>query len=90
MTREATTEIVMIPLLPGLDLDTGDAKEILDSIFSTIADQPGYQKIFYGRQVEHPDILQACISKSTLSPSSPSTAFNPPPPSNSTPTQKLP
>jgi hypothetical protein len=71
MTKEATTEVIMIPLLPGLDLDTGDAKEIWDSTLSTIADQPGYQKMFYGRQVEHPDTLQVCISKSALSPSTP-------------------
>jgi len=76
MTKEATTEVIMIPLLPGLDLDTGDAKEIWDSTLSTIADQPGYQKIFYGR---HPDTLQICISKLTLSPSTPSAAFSPRP-----------
>lgn len=80
MTKEATTEVIVIPLLPGLDLDTGDAKGIWDSTLSTIADQPGYQKMFYGRQVEHPDTLQICISKLTLSPSTPSAAFNPPPP----------
>jgi len=66
MTKEATTEVIMIPLLPGLDLDTGDAKEIWDSILSTIADQPGCQKVFYGRQVEHPDTLQGCINWDSL------------------------
>jgi len=66
MTKQSTTEVVTLPFLPGLDLGAGDPKEAWDSVLRTVADQPGYQKIFWGRQVEHPDIVQLCIDWDSL------------------------
>ncbi|OCL07822.1 hypothetical protein AOQ84DRAFT_354782 [Glonium stellatum] len=62
MAKDPTTEVVVLPLLPGLDLGSGDAKALWESILKTISEQPGYQKMFWGRQVEHPDIAQLCIN----------------------------
>ncbi|OCK79313.1 hypothetical protein K432DRAFT_355207 [Lepidopterella palustris CBS 459.81] len=55
------TEIATLPLIAGAKLDSGDIGKLWDDALNTIAKTPGYQKMFWGRQVEHPDVLQLCI-----------------------------
>lgn len=65
MTDQAS-KLAFLPLKPDLNLDDGEAKQALDSAFSTIAQQPGFKSLYWGRQIEHPDILQLVISASPL------------------------
>jgi len=61
---QAVVEAVFIPLVAGLDITTGDGKKLIDETLSTIKSQPGCSAIYYGRQLEHPDVLQFLIGKS--------------------------
>jgi len=58
---ENATEIVYIPMKPGLDLSTGEAKETWESTLSTIAKQPGAKALYWGRQIENPDTVQMAV-----------------------------
>lgn len=60
---QAVVEVVFIPLVAGLDIATGDNKKLIDETLSTIKSQPGCGSLYYGRQIEHPDILQFLIGK---------------------------
>ncbi|KAF2197666.1 hypothetical protein GQ43DRAFT_444049, partial [Delitschia confertaspora ATCC 74209] len=55
------TEIVNLPLHPGTDLQSGDSGKIWTDIAGTISSQDGCQGIYWGRQIEHPDIVQLAI-----------------------------
>lgn len=55
------TEIAYLPLIPGLDLSSGEHKKLLDGFLGTIAAQQGCRLIYWGTQVEHPDILELAI-----------------------------
>lgn len=61
-----TTEVVYLKLKPGLDLSAGKTKEDWEALLSTIKKQPGAKKLVWGRQIEHPDIVQivegTCLS----------------------------
>ena len=61
MAHEAT-EIAYLPLLPGTNLEEGDAKQIWDSTLRTVSSQPGYRRIYWGRIVETPDIVHLVVS----------------------------
>jgi len=58
---ENATEIVYIPMKPGLDLSTDEAKETWESTLSTIAKQPGAKALYWGRQIENPDTVQMAV-----------------------------
>ncbi|KAF2869018.1 hypothetical protein BDV95DRAFT_596689 [Massariosphaeria phaeospora] len=60
------TEIASIPLLPGLDLTTGDTHSTWTEFLGMVAGQPGCKSVYWGRQVEHPDIVQLAITWETL------------------------
>lgn len=55
------SEIVLFSLKPGLDIDTAssEGEQLKREVFTTISQQPGCQAIYYGREVEKPDILEA-------------------------------
>ncbi|KAI8939799.1 hypothetical protein NX059_003538 [Plenodomus lindquistii] len=56
-----TIEVVYLPTKAGLDLSSGEAKTARDNTLNTIAKQPGVQALYWGTQVEHPDILQVVV-----------------------------
>ncbi|KAF2470414.1 uncharacterized protein BDR25DRAFT_287334 [Lindgomyces ingoldianus] len=58
---EQTTEIAYIPLASGLDLSSGDTQKMLEETLGTIKSQPGCKSLFWGRQIEHPDVMQMVI-----------------------------
>ncbi|KAF2685524.1 hypothetical protein K458DRAFT_416757 [Lentithecium fluviatile CBS 122367] len=60
------TEIAYMPLVAGTDLTTGDAKLIWDGMLKTIAAQPGCKSVYWGLQVENPDIAQLAIDWKSL------------------------
>jgi len=60
MTQQVS-EVAILPLKPEIDIESGDLKTALHAALQALADQAGCQKILYGRQVEHPDVLQLSI-----------------------------
>jgi len=58
---ENATEVVYIPMKPGLDLSSGEAKGTWESTLSTIAKQPGVKALYWGRQIENPDTVQMAV-----------------------------
>ena len=65
MSKNAT-EVVYMPMKPGLDLSSGEAKEVWDSTLSTIAKQPGCKALYWGRQIENPDTVQMLVGMYSL------------------------
>lgn len=62
MSKQAT-EVAYLPIAPGIDLESGDKAKTWQEGLSLIAAQPGYQAMYWGRQIEHPDIVQLVIGK---------------------------
>ena len=56
------TECAYITLKPGIDLegDTSEAQVWQESL-ATIGAQDGYQRCYYGRQLENPNIVMLLI-----------------------------
>ncbi|KAL8701467.1 MAG: hypothetical protein Q9201_004888 [Fulgogasparrea decipioides] len=54
------TEVVTIPLQVGADIENPNAVagRIISDTLNTVTQQEGYQRAYYGRQVENPSILQ--------------------------------
>lgn len=59
------TEICFLPLLDGAKLEDPDSDDsrVLRTALSTLEDQDGFQKAYYGRQIENPEILQLHVGK---------------------------
>jgi len=57
------TEIAILPLKPGTNLDNDDVKAEWADILGTVKSQPGFSALFLGRQVESPDVVQILIGK---------------------------
>jgi len=51
------TEIACLPLIPNTDLHSGEGKKLLDSALEVSARQPGFQRAFWGMQIENVDVL---------------------------------
>jgi hypothetical protein len=58
---ENATEIAYLPMKPGIDLSSGEAKEAWESTLSTIAKQPGCKALYWGRQIENSDTVQMVV-----------------------------
>jgi hypothetical protein len=56
-----TTEIAVIPLIAG-DPDSHAAAVMRDTV-ATLHQQDGLQNVYFGPQVESPDVLQMMISE---------------------------
>lgn len=65
---ERTTEICILPLVAGLDLNSGDTKKLWEDALTTIKSSPGCESLYWGRQVEHPDVVQMMIGGHALFP----------------------
>lgn len=56
------TEIATLPVKPDLDFTVdGEAKEALLAALSVIQKSKGCQRIFWGRQLEHPNLVDVAI-----------------------------
>jgi len=56
------TEVAYISLKPGLDLEGATSQaETWQEALSTIGAQKGYQRLYWGRQIEDPDVLLLVI-----------------------------
>ncbi|RYO67723.1 hypothetical protein AA0116_g24 [Alternaria tenuissima] len=63
---ETTIGIEYLPLKAGVDLEAGEAKSMWEAALDTISKQQGVKSLFWGRQIEHPDILQLAIDWESL------------------------
>jgi hypothetical protein len=59
---QAVSEIAILPLHPGVNLESGEDKQILDDTLATIAKQHGFKNMYWGLKVEDPSVLQMVIS----------------------------
>ncbi|KAF2024696.1 hypothetical protein EK21DRAFT_117541 [Setomelanomma holmii] len=57
MATEAT-EVCYLPFQSGIDLEEADHKAVLTDTLDTIAKQDGMKSLYYGKQVENPDVSQ--------------------------------
>ncbi|KAF2813753.1 uncharacterized protein BDZ99DRAFT_436210 [Mytilinidion resinicola] len=55
------SEVVVVPLKAGIDLESGEYKTALDAALKALSEAEGSQKVSYGRQVENPDVLDLSI-----------------------------
>ncbi|ORY03419.1 hypothetical protein BCR34DRAFT_492426 [Clohesyomyces aquaticus] len=60
MPKQAT-EICIVPVVAGLDLTSGESKKIWHDGLKTITSVPGCLSLFWGRQIEHPDVVDMII-----------------------------
>jgi hypothetical protein len=58
------TEIAILPLLPEVDISTGNGLDVVQRMISTLEKQTGFQGAVYGTQEEHPDIMTLMIGGS--------------------------
>jgi hypothetical protein len=63
MSNDAT-EVCYLPLKEDIDLEEEESKAILNDTLDTIARQDGLKSLYYGKQIEKPDIMQLVISMS--------------------------
>ncbi len=63
------TEIAILPLAIGAKLEDPNSPThtIWQSCLDTIASQEGYQRLYWGRKVEAPNVLQLLIGTSLWS-----------------------
>lgn len=59
------TEICFLPLLDVTKIEdpSSDDYRVLQTTLQTLTAQDGFQKAYYGRQKENPNVLQLCIGK---------------------------
>ncbi|KAF2278455.1 uncharacterized protein EI97DRAFT_456850 [Westerdykella ornata] len=62
-----TLELVSVPLKHGFDLTQGEGLEILRKCQNIISSQPGCKALFWGRRIEHPDIVQLVVEWDDIS-----------------------
>ena len=62
------TEIATLPLVAGSDINDPDsaAGKVLAEMVSTLSKQEGYQRAFYGLQVENQSILDFLVGMEKL------------------------
>lgn len=60
-----TTEIVMVPLVPGTAIGdpSNQGSAVVKDILTTLNQQDGYQDTHFGMQIESPDKLQMLFSR---------------------------
>ena len=59
------TEIATIPLTAGSKIEDPEspAGKVWQSTIDTVSSQPGYQRLYYGREVENPSVVQLFVGK---------------------------
>lgn len=60
------TELATIPLVAGATIEDANspAGKVWQSTLDTVSAQDGYQKAYYGREVENPSVLQFFVGVS--------------------------
>lgn len=58
------TEIATIVLKPDVSIGEGEATQIWQSTLNTVSKQPGFQKYYYGLQIENPKTLSLLVGGS--------------------------
>ena len=68
LTMAPATELATIPLVSGATIEDADspAGKIWQSTLGTVSQQEGYQRSYWGREVENPSVLQLFIGKSSI------------------------
>ncbi|TVY13196.1 hypothetical protein LARI1_G007516, partial [Lachnellula arida] len=63
------TECVVITFKPGVDLETSgtDSAQVWSELLATVAKQPGYQRSYWGHQLENPNIVLWLVDWDSLS-----------------------
>ena len=61
----ATTEVAVIVLKPGIDIEAEPAAGIIRELGETLQQQDGYQQMHTGIWIENPQSMQFFISKSS-------------------------
>ncbi|KAH8727141.1 hypothetical protein GQ44DRAFT_128633 [Phaeosphaeriaceae sp. PMI808] len=67
MAEGPVTEVVYMHLKPGLDLESGEGAAVLEDSLKVLEKQEGLKTLYYGRQIEHPDILQMVVAWTDIS-----------------------
>lgn len=62
------TEIAYLPIPTSIDLESGDTREKWRSTLAIPSSQPGFLALYWGRQIENPNIVQGIIGKSSFRP----------------------
>ena len=59
------TELATIPLTSGATIEDADspAGKVWRATLDTISQQDGFQKVYWGREVENPSILELFVGK---------------------------
>ncbi|KAI9810843.1 MAG: hypothetical protein M1827_006050 [Pycnora praestabilis] len=63
MSPQPATEILTLPLISRSELSdpSTDAGKVWQSTLSTVSQQDGYQRAYWGREIENPDVVQLLI-----------------------------
>jgi len=62
-SKSPATEIALLTLKAGIDLDSSPAAQTWEDVKATISAQEGYQRSRFGRQLESPNISLLLIGK---------------------------
>ncbi|KAF2121961.1 hypothetical protein BDV96DRAFT_537006 [Lophiotrema nucula] len=65
MSKKAT-EIAILPIPASVDLASGDSGKIWTDTLTTITSQAGAIAAYWGRQIEHPDVVQLVVEWESL------------------------
>lgn len=59
------TEIATLPLAAGATIEdpNSSAGKVWQSTLDTVSAQDGYQRAYYGREVENPSVVQLLVGK---------------------------
>lgn len=59
------TEIAALPLIPGAQIEdpSAPAGAVWKSTIDTLLAQEGFQRAYWGRQVENPSVLELLVGK---------------------------
>lgn len=62
------TQVASLPLIPGLDIEDPNtaAGKVWSDTLALLRDQEGYQRSYYGRYVESPNLLQFLVGMTFL------------------------
>ncbi|KAJ4384658.1 hypothetical protein N0V86_000259 [Didymella sp. IMI 355093] len=60
------TEIAYVPIKEDYNVESGEGRSIWDATLKTIASQKGFKRLFWGKQIENPAIMQMAIDWESL------------------------
>lgn len=68
LTMAPATELATIPLVSGATIEDADspAGKVWQSTLDTVSQQEGYQRSYWGREIENPSVLQLFVGKTSI------------------------